>query len=161
MVNTTKVSSLKASSLKARALKAFVENDSRDAVFTWPCTSDQGGSSTVPFSMERVAASYTILQMTGEIKQSIAICLMTQGDDVLESSLMKVAGEQQRTPSNVTSEDARTGEYCKFGRRESWAAMRSGNSQIYKTPSYTAQVQSPISSMENQSIQQHALPLTI
>ncbi|KAI3633538.1 hypothetical protein MIR68_008485 [Amoeboaphelidium protococcarum] len=51
-----------------RALKAFVENDSRDAVLTWPCSSSLDGSSTVPFSMERVAASYTIRQMTSEIK---------------------------------------------------------------------------------------------
>ncbi|KAI3643219.1 hypothetical protein MP228_012774 [Amoeboaphelidium protococcarum] len=93
-----------------KALKAFVENDSRDAVFTWPCTSSLDGSSTVPFSMERVAASYAIWQMTSEIEQSIAICLMTQGDEVLESSMIKVAvrkkrklgGDEERTQDRST-----------------------------------------------------------
>ncbi|KAI3643694.1 hypothetical protein MP228_009858 [Amoeboaphelidium protococcarum] len=114
-----------------KAFKLFVENESRNAVLTWPVSSGQDTTCSVPFSLDMVATSYSVEYMSSNIKNVIAICLMASGADGLDSTLKK-AGAEQMTPvknSVFTSNDAQTGEQVgkkrKLGGDEEWKLVRS------------------------------------
>ncbi|KAI3640843.1 hypothetical protein MIR68_001721 [Amoeboaphelidium protococcarum] len=64
-----------------KCFKVFVENDSRDAIFTWPFDSGNSNQNDEPYSRERVARSYTLQVMTSVIMQVITICLLACGED--------------------------------------------------------------------------------
>ncbi|KAI3646211.1 hypothetical protein MP228_009139 [Amoeboaphelidium protococcarum] len=97
-----------------KAFKLFVENESRNSVFSWPVSSGQDTTGSVPFSLDMVAASYSVDVFDG-----------------LDSTLRK-AGAEQMTPvknSVFTSKDAQTGEQVgkkrKLGGDEEWKLVRS------------------------------------
>ncbi|KAI3643818.1 hypothetical protein MP228_009982 [Amoeboaphelidium protococcarum] len=76
-----------------KCFKVFVENDSRDAILTWPFNSGNVNQSDQPYSRERAARSYSLQVMTSVIMQVITICLLAGGEDDEVSSLMPVAVE--------------------------------------------------------------------
>ncbi|KAI3630372.1 hypothetical protein MIR68_011807 [Amoeboaphelidium protococcarum] len=92
-----------------KCFKVFVENHSRDAIFTWPFVSGNSYQNDEPYSRDRVARSYTLQVMTSVIMHVITICLLACGEDDLISSLDPVAVEA--TPSKsiqASSTDAFT-----------------------------------------------------
>ncbi|KAI3635361.1 hypothetical protein MIR68_006927 [Amoeboaphelidium protococcarum] len=114
-----------------KAFKLFVENESRNAVLTWPVSSDQDTTGSVPFSLDMVAASYSVEYMSSNIKKVIAICLMASVSDGLDSTLKKAAAEKMTPVKNsvFTSKDAQTGEQGgkkrKLGGDKEWKLVRS------------------------------------
>ncbi|KAI3639782.1 hypothetical protein MIR68_002096 [Amoeboaphelidium protococcarum] len=92
-----------------KCFKVFVENDSRDTVFTWPFDSGNSNQNKEPYSRERVARSYTLQVMTSVIMQVITICLLACGEDDLISYLNPVAVEATPLKSiQASSSDAFT-----------------------------------------------------
>ncbi|KAI3633894.1 hypothetical protein MIR68_008068 [Amoeboaphelidium protococcarum] len=95
--------------LSQKCFKVFVENDSRDAIFTWPFVSGNSYQNDEPYSRDRVARSYTLQVMTSVIMQVITICLLACGEDDLISSLNPMAVEATPLKSiQASSTDAFT-----------------------------------------------------
>ncbi|KAI3649373.1 hypothetical protein MP228_005772, partial [Amoeboaphelidium protococcarum] len=84
-----------------KAFKIFVENDSRDAVYTWTTSCfNESSDNSVPYSREMIASSYGIENMTSVILQVISMCLLACGRDDLDSSV--VEAEELKTPAKTS-----------------------------------------------------------
>ncbi|KAI3630170.1 hypothetical protein MIR68_011605 [Amoeboaphelidium protococcarum] len=81
-----------------KAFKVFVDNESRDAIHTWPFGDSDSADNREPYSRQMVAHSYSVQQMTSVILSVISICLLACGDDDRDSSLEDDLGLMQ-TPS--------------------------------------------------------------
>ncbi|KAI3641203.1 hypothetical protein MIR68_000757 [Amoeboaphelidium protococcarum] len=73
-----------------KAFKIFLENDSRDTIYTWTTSCfNESSDNSVPYSREMIASSYGIENMTSVILQVISMCLLACGRDDLDSSVVE------------------------------------------------------------------------